>query len=81
MACIAAGIERLRILRRSGEGSCLPGEAGIPAAEAVLADFSELGVYLDVSQSSTNFGRGNGASAYRDLIAWLLNLGEISRRR
>ncbi len=35
-------------------------------------DTERLAVYLDVSQSSTNFGRGSGESAYRDLIAWLV---------
>lgn len=52
--------------------SCLPGQA--PAADVGPGAVNALGVYLDVSQSSTNFGRGEGESAYRDLIAWLLDL-------
>ena len=56
------------------KASCLPGEAELLEAEAALADAKQLGVYLDVSQSSTNFGRGQGESPYRNLIAWLLNL-------
>ncbi len=52
---------------------CLPG--GPPAAE-VRSDAAAdaLAVYLDVSQSSTNFGLGRGESAYRDFIAWLVDL-------
>ena len=56
------------------KASCLPGEAELLEVEAALADAKQLGVYLDVSQSSTNFGRGQGESPYRNLIAWLLNL-------
>lgn len=55
--------------------SCLPGEA--PAVERRVASSGEattLGLYLDVSQSTTNFGRVGGETAYRDLIAWLLDL-------
>ena len=52
--------------------SCLPGAA--PAVEAGPKPVDTLGVYLDVSQSVTNFGRGSGESPYRDLIAWLLDL-------
>ena len=52
---------------------CLPGEPPAAVARPVAAD--ALAVYLDVSQSSTNFGRGTGESAYRDLIAWLVDLG------
>ena len=51
---------------------CLPGET--PVAEASLPGVDALGVYLDVSQSSTNFGRGRSESPYRDLIAWLVDL-------
>ena len=51
---------------------CLPGD--IPAAGARPGVADALAVYLDVSQSSTNFGRGSGESAYRDLIAWLVDL-------
>jgi hypothetical protein len=52
---------------------CLPGE--LPAAAARPAAAADaLAVYLDVSQSVTNFGRGGGESAYRDLIAWLVGL-------
>lgn len=52
--------------------SCLPGQP--PARQAAPGGAETLGLYLDVSQSSTNFGRGEGESAYRDLIAWLLAL-------
>ena len=51
--------------------SCLPGQAPLTAVERDAV--SALRVYLDLSQSSTNFGRGEGESAYRDLIAWLLD--------
>lgn len=51
---------------------CLPGEA--PETKMRMAGVDSLSVYLDVSQSSTNFGRGRGESAYRDLIAWLLGV-------
>ena len=51
---------------------CLPGEE--PGMESGMATVDALDVYLDVSQSSTNFGRASGESAYRDLIAWLLGL-------
>ena len=51
---------------------CLPG--GPPAVEVRSdATADALAVYLDVSQSSTNFGLGRGESAYRDLIAWLVD--------
>ena len=52
---------------------CLPG--GAPAAQ-VRSDAAAdaLAVYLDVSQSATNFGLGRGESAYRDFIAWLVDL-------
>ena len=53
---------------------CLPGENSVAAVELGPSDANALGVWLDVSQSSTNFGRGGGESAYRDLIVWLLEL-------
>ena len=52
--------------------SCLPGKP--LEGQVAPGDADVLGLYLDVSQSSTNFGRGEGESAYRDLIAWLLDL-------
>ena len=52
---------------------CLPG--GAPAIEVRSeAAADALAVYLDVSQSATNFGLGRGESAYRDFIAWLVDL-------
>ena len=51
---------------------CLPGET--PPAEPGRGGADTLGVYLDVSQSSTNFGRSRGESPYRDLVAWLVDL-------
>ena len=59
---------------------CLPGET--PAAVARPGPADALAVYLDVSQSSTNFGRGRGESPYRDFIAWLVDLrGEFLEAR
>ena len=52
---------------------CLPGE--LPAARAPMPDAGRLDVYLDVSQSVTNFGRHEGESPYTDFLAWLLGLG------
>ena len=52
--------------------SCLPGER--PEVKGEPAAVNTLNVYLDVSQSSTNFGRAGGDTPYRDLIAWLLGL-------
>ena len=59
---------------------CLPGED--PVVQAGMGDAGALRVYLDVSQSSTNFGRAGGESAYRDMIAWLMDLrSEFSEAR
>ena len=52
---------------------CLPGEP--PTGRAPMADAGRLEVYLDVSQSVTNFGRHEGESPYTDFLAWLLGLG------
>ena len=50
---------------------CMPGEVASPST-AASGGLAGLDVYLDVSASATNFGRGNGASFYKVLIAWLL---------
>ena len=52
---------------------CLPGQPG--TAPAATADAARLSVYLDVSQSATNFGRHGGESPYTDFLGWLLGLG------
>ena len=51
---------------------CLPGTT--PVAAGGVEVLHGLDLYLDVSQSSTNFGRAGGESAYRDLVAWLVDL-------
>ena len=53
--------------------ACLPGEP--ETAPAPMADAARLAVYLDVSQSATNFGRHGGESPYTDFLGWLLGLG------
>ena len=59
---------------------CLPGAP--PVAGERLDAVDALDLYLDVSQSSTNFGRGRGESGYRNLIAWLVDLqGEFAEAR
>ena len=59
---------------------CLPGAA--PAAGERLGAVDALDIYLDVSQSSTNFGRARGESPYRNLIAWLVDVrGEFAESR
>jgi len=59
---------------------CLPGTA--PVAGERLGAVDALDIYLDVSQSSTNFGRARGESAYRNLVAWLVDLrGEFAEAR
>lgn len=56
---------------------CLPGAP--PVARERLDSVDALDIYLDVSQSSTNFGRARGESAYRNLVAWLVDLrGEFA---
>ena len=82
LACLAgrtlSGLMLVLGLVKCGGGDgivpaeCLPGEE--PRMESGMATVDALDVYLDVSQSSTNFGRASGESAYRDLIAWLLGL-------
>ena len=52
---------------------CMPGE--VPRMAASAGSSGGLDVYLDVSRSATNFGEGNGASFYRDLIGWVLAAG------
>ena len=52
--------------------SCLPGAPPPVANEPAHAQL--LGLYLDVSQSLTNFGRVGDQSPYRELLAWLLDL-------
>ena len=42
---------------------------------ALMADVARLAVYLDVSQSVTNFGRHGGESPYTDFLGWLIGLG------
>lgn len=59
---------------------CLPGAP--PVAGERLDPVEALDIYLDVSQSSTNFGRARGESAYRNLVAWLVDLrGEFAEAR
>jgi len=59
---------------------CLPGAP--PVARERLAAVDALDIYLDVSQSSTNFGRARGETAYRNLVAWLVDLrGEFAEVR
>ena len=59
---------------------CLPGAP--PVAGERLDAVDALDIYLDVSQSSTNFGRARGESAYRNLVAWLVDLrGEFAEGR
>ena len=59
---------------------CLPGAP--PVAGERLDPVEALDIYLDVSQSSTNFGRARGESAYRNLVAWLVDLrGEFGEAR
>ena len=59
---------------------CLPGAP--PVAGERLDAVDALDIYLDVSQSSTNFGRARGESAYRNLVAWLVDLlGEFAEAR
>ena len=56
---------------------CMPIE--VPGAgSAPGAGSSGFQVYLDVSRSATNFGRGDGVSLYKDLVAWLLTAGAES---
>ena len=52
--------------------ACLPGEPPTAAIEPPSAE--SLSLYLDVSQSLTNFGRADDQSPYRELLAWLLDL-------
>ena len=56
-------------------GDCLPGQEGQASLEQEtrVAVASSLHVYIDVSQSTTNFGRGGRESPWRDLLAWLLD--------
>ena len=59
---------------------CLPGAP--PVAGERLDAVDAVDIYLDVSQSSTNFGRARGESAYRDLVAWLVDLrGDFAEAR
>ena len=59
---------------------CLPGTAPVAGERPGAVD--ALDIYLDVSQSSTNFGRARGESAYRNLVAWLVDLrGEFAEAR
>ena len=53
---------------------CLPDAAPVTGERLDAVD--ALDIYLDVSQSSTNFGRARGESAYRNLVAWLVDLRE-----
>ena len=69
---LIAGLAGCRSADELVPARCLPGED--PIANADQGDAGALGVYLDVSQSSTNFGRAAGESAYRDIIAWLMDL-------
>ena len=59
---------------------CLPDAA--PVTGERLRAVDAVDIYLDVSQSSTNFGRARGESAYRNLVAWLVDLrGEFAEAR
>ena len=74
-ACLtlAAALAACPPTRTFVSAACLPGEP--PAARATVPDAGRLEVYLDVSQSVTNFGRHEGESPYTDFLAWLLGLG------
>ena len=62
---------------RTVPADCMPVE--VPrAGMAPSGGLSGFDVYLDVSRSATNFGRGDGVSFYKDLIAWLLTVGSES---
>lgn len=84
MACIGAALTALVCLSAcQGEGGgpndqigagCLPGRAPAGAASGPATP-DAMDFYLDVSQSSTNFGDVPGETPYRDLIGSLLALG------